>query len=196
MAMKTIHRFKSAFATAAFTSLLVIISFIVFGLFIALFGSQSVNFWLMVPFISGYLHTGIDHFAFNMLVVFLCMLSETNRDMDYKKIYWVTLFISILYLPIALLGITAPAIGISGTCYFMMTRYFLRWRRKHWGTFLLLFLLICERLSTTTDQAIAYWVHYIGVILGVFTYYYQNIEAILFSRQNYQLLLLKIPKHS
>lgn len=193
--MKTIHRFKSAFTTTAFTSLVVILAFIVFGIFITIGGPQSVSFFLMMPFISGYLHAGIDHFAFNMLIIFLCMLSESNRDLDFKKIYWVTLFISLLYLPVALLGLTAPAIGISGTCYFMLTRYFLRWRRKHWGVFLLLFLLLCERLGSTPDQNIAYWVHYIGVMLAIFTHYHQHAETILFSKKNYQLLLLKMPKH-
>jgi len=189
--MKTINSIKSSLVTTAITSGIVLIAFIVFGILIAVFGPSSSSLWLMLPFISGYLHAGVDHFAFNMLVIFLCMLSESNRDLDFKKIYWVTLFISLVYLPVEMFGWTAPAIGISGTCYFMLTRYFLRWRRKHWGAFLLLFLLLCERLSPTDDQAIAYWVHYIGVILGIFTYYRKDAEALLFSSNNYRLLLLR-----
>jgi hypothetical protein len=71
-----------------------------------------------------------------------------------------------LYLPVALFGITDPAVGISGTVYFLMTRYFLSMDNKRLGGLLLSGIILLELMSNTPESRIAYGVHYLGVLMG------------------------------
>jgi hypothetical protein len=161
------QKLKASFITVIFTLVIVVASFIVFGILGAITGESQMNHLMLIPFISGYLHGGLEHILWNMIILFLCMLSAVNSNFDYKNIYWIAFFISLIYLPISILGITKPAIGISGVCYFLLTRSLLSWKRKDIGILLLISILVIE-LSSYTDinNQTAYGVHYIGVCLG------------------------------
>ena len=162
-----LQKIKSSLITVSFTLVIVLASFIVFGILGGITGESQMNHLMLIPFISGYLHGGIEHIFWNMIILFLCLISAVNSNFDYKNIYWIAFFISLIYLPISFLGITKPAIGISGVCYFLLTRSLLSWKRKDIGILLLISILVIE-LSSSTDinNQTAYGVHYIGVCLG------------------------------
>lgn len=134
---------------------------------VALLGDWSQKLFTFNPLISGFLHISIDHLAFNILGVFLLMLARANQDYTLKDLFWITFLISLIYLPIPLIGLTPPAIGISGTCMFLMTRYFLTWKRaKGIGVFLLILTLGLEASDIFTNDGIAHGVHLLGGVMG------------------------------
>ena len=68
---------------------------------------------LMNPLISGFLHQGVEHLSLNMIVMFIGMLHPINRGFSWRSIFIITTIISLIYLPIAILGITSFVIGVS-----------------------------------------------------------------------------------
>lgn len=119
---------------------------------------------VMNPLISGFLHQGAEHLFLNMIVLFVSMLHPINRKSNYKSIYIITTIISLIYLPISILGITSFAIGLSGTCYFFLTRATIN---CGWiGKAIILILLISETSSLFSEDSTAHGVHLIGIILG------------------------------
>lgn len=129
-------------------------------------GSQWV---VMNPFIKGYLHLGIEHFSTNFFILFLVLLSPVNQSYDFRKIYKITLIISLIYLPLEILGLSETALGLSGTCYFLLSRYFFSWKeRSRLGVFIISILALLElgaSVNTSIDKT-AHLVHVIGIILG------------------------------
>ena len=95
---------------------------------------------LMNPLISGFLHQGVEHLSLNMIVMFIGMLHPINRGFNWRSIFIITTIISLIYLPIAILGITSFAIGLSGTCYFFLTRATINWG---WIGKVIIFILFC-----------------------------------------------------
>jgi len=119
----------------------------------------------MNPLLSGFLHQSIDHISLNMFVLFIAMLNPINSKFDWKSIYIVTTVISLIYLPIEILGITPSAIGLSGTCYFFLTRSTINWG---WiGKCVIFFLAISEAGSLFSGDSTAHGVHLIGIVLGI-----------------------------
>lgn len=163
-------------------------SFVIFGLGLGILGEDSANFIMMNPFISGFLHGGVEHFLFNIIFIFLLLLPLVNSSFDFKKIFWLTFFISLVYLPVSVLGITSPAIGISGTCAFLASRYFLTWgKNKYLGIGILGFLIFCEIFSMSDpNNHTAHGVHFIGYLLGFIslkiTLYQKLIPSWIYNR--------------
>ncbi|MFM7710278.1 MAG: hypothetical protein ACKO5C_05125 [Ferruginibacter sp.] len=164
---KTTFRVSSvASRTLLFSMLLCLASFILFGLLLAVFGERFVNYLIMIPFLSGYLHTNLTHFGLNMLLLFGLLHAASNESYTYKDLFRITFLISLLYLPVAIFGITDPAVGISGTVYFLMARYFLSMNNKQTGILWLSGILLLELFSHTPESRVAYGVHYLGVLVG------------------------------
>jgi hypothetical protein len=105
-------------------------AFIIFAIQLGIFGESSSSILLMDPIISGFVHAGISHFLFNIVLLFLLLIPVVNSGYDIKKIFWITFFLSVAYLPISILGLTEPAVGLSGTVYFLMVRWFFTWEKK------------------------------------------------------------------
>ena len=129
-------------------------------------GSKMI---LMNPFLKGYLHVGFEHAVTNLIMLFAVLLAPVNREYDFKKIYWITLIISLLYLPTELSGISQTALGISGTCYFLLSRYFFSWKeRSLLGVFIIGTIALLELGAGINPDSSnsAHWVHLLGIALG------------------------------
>ena len=147
---------------------------------VLIFGINSSNFIMMNPFLSGYLHLSIEHFLLNMGILLLALLPEVNRYYSPLKIFYITTIISLLYLPIEALGFTEVAIGISGTCYFLISRYLLSLDNKARLGMLGIVLLACIEtwgLSGSPDGA-AHGVHLIGIFLGLVSLRYNRLKIL------------------
>lgn len=172
-----IASFKNSFKITLQVLGLSVVSFILLGISIAIFGESGEVLLIPNPLTSGFIHSGFNHIGYNLLLVFIFTLPAMNAKYDIKKLFWITFIISCAYLPISLLGITTHAIGISGTCYFLITRAFFG-NKIHiiLKSVLLAFLgftLLGEYISMTGDTPddTAHGVHFIGVILGLISLY-------------------------
>jgi hypothetical protein len=136
------------------------------ALMVLLDGSKMI---LMNPFVKGYLHVGFEHALTNFIMLFVVLLAPVNREYDFRKIYWITLIIFLLYLPTELLGISQTALGLSGTCYFLLSRYFFSWReRSLLGVFIIGTIALLELgagINPGSSNS-AHWVHLLGIALG------------------------------
>ena len=161
--------------------LLCVISFIILGIKIAIFGEGSSSILMMEPFTSGFLHVSFSHFGYNMIMLFLVLLSPFNSTYDITKIFWITFLLSVLYLPVSILGITPPAVGISGTCYFLLARYLFSWEKnKKLGQGIMIFLVFCEIVTLgDLEDKIAHGVHILGAILGYLSLKTKNMQMLL-----------------
>jgi hypothetical protein len=176
------NNLKFSAKTTGLVILLCLSSFVVLGIQIAIFGENSSHVLMLDPIISGFLHAGFVHFSLNMILLFLALLSTINQTYNIVKIFWVTFFLSVLYLPVSILGITEPAIGISGTCYFLMSRYFFSWQKKPLvGKGIILFLALIElvNVGNTAEDKTAHVIHLLGVILGYLSLKTANLEKYL-----------------
>jgi hypothetical protein len=143
------------------------------------------------PFISGFLHVSLDHFFYNLLGFFIFMVFGINSHYTLKNIFWITFFISLAYLPVSLLGISAPAVGLSGTCMFLIARHFLTWERfKILGILIISFVVLVEVGSIFEDDGVAHWVHTIGAVFGFISLKSKKISD-LFSQGPLRSTLLR-----
>jgi len=172
------NNLKFSAKTTGLVALFCIAAFIVLGIQMAIFGNDKANILMFNPFISGFLHAGIGHFGWNIAMVFLTLLSSVNSSYNIVKIFWVTFLLSLLYLPISILGVTLPAVGISGTCYFLLARYFFSWEKhKKIGYGIILFLVFCEVITITDiSDKVAHGVHIMGAVLGYISLKTKYIE--------------------
>ena len=161
-----------AFRKTFIMAMLCIVSFLIYTLLLAIFEhTVFASSLMLIPFISGFIHSGLEHFLINLGLFGAAMLCTINRDYTMRYLYWLTVLISFLYLPIAVLGFSLPAIGISGLCYFLIVRVLLTWKVKYnIGTLLFWMLTISEiyGLMILKDD-IAHGVHLIGIGLGVYS---------------------------
>ena len=147
---------------------------------VVIFGINSSDLIMMNPFLSGYLHLSMEHFLLNMVILLLALIPEVNRYYSPLKIFYITTIISLLYLPIEALGFTEVAIGISGTCYFLISRYLLSLENKAWLGVPGIVLLACIEtwgLSGSPDGA-AHGVHLIGMFLGFVSLRYNHVKIL------------------
>jgi membrane associated rhomboid family serine protease len=143
-------------------------AFFVFAIFLAIFGENAQRIVFLNPLINGFMHSGFEHILYNLLLIFLFLLADINRPYDINKIFWVTFLLSCTYLPIALLNITEPAIGVSGTCYFLMSRFFFTREKYKAFNYIIFGILIVAEISTiANNDGIAHGVHLIGAVIGL-----------------------------
>jgi hypothetical protein len=168
----TILPFINALKKTMAMAFICIGSFLVYTLLLAIFNHTCIEPLLMLnPFISGFLHNGVSHFLINLLLFAGSMACTINSAYSIRYLYWLTVFISLLYLPISILGLTLPAIGISGLCYYLMVRALLTWNtRFNIGRIIFWILAISEvyGLMVLKDD-VAHGVHLIGIGLGVYS---------------------------
>ena len=135
---------------------------------IMIIGEDNSNLLMMNPLLSGYLHLSVPHFISNMLLIFLALCSDINQKYTLLKIFYVTLIIEMIYLPLEVLELSQIARGISGTCYFLISRFFFSWREKAWlGASIAVVLALIEfnGFFSAPDDA-AHGVHLLGIFLG------------------------------
>lgn len=124
---------------------------------------------IKLPITSGYLHSGGYHYLSNIVFIFLFLIPEINSGYRKStKIFLVTSLIYLLYFPLPLLGIIQFAIGMSGTCFFLISRFFFSLNRI--GKFIVAYLIISEVYSSLFEiDSISHTVHIIGISLGIFS---------------------------
>ena len=137
------------------------------------FGDLSDNIMNYNPFINGFIHAGWSHLIQNLSLIFIFIFPSINQHFTFYKVYFITLIISLIYFPISLL-LALPAVGISGTIYFMMTRVCLN--KKNF--FLYIFFAIMfgyeiANFKVLSDQT-AHIVHIIGSVLGFISLHLKN----------------------
>lgn len=152
------------------------ISFLALAVFLAIFGEAGEMFIIINPVTSGFIHAGFEHLFYNLLLIFIFTLPELNSKYDINKLFWITFILSCAYLPISLLEYTRYSVGISGTCFFLMSRFFF----SKDGPILLRILKISVFSLTIlgeilgmnkAEDGIAHGVHLLGVLLGIITIY-------------------------
>ena len=130
-----------------------------------IFGKASDSLMNYNPFVNGFIHGDMSHLGMNLLLMFVFLIPEINQKYDFPKIFFITLIISLIYFPISL-GVGAPAVGISGTLYFMISRVCLN--RKNILLYIFFGIMLVPeviRFANVSDGT-AHMVHVIGAILG------------------------------
>jgi membrane associated rhomboid family serine protease len=142
--------------------------------------SGDYSYYIAInPFTSGLLHANFNHLLSNIFIIFITLNMRCNRFYTVEKIFWVTSLIAILYLPIIIIEPEFSAIGISGTCYFLLMRGLGSTRKvKILAYFLIAVILTSEFLKLGNNDRIAHAVHIIGSILGLISLYPYGLKFI------------------
>jgi hypothetical protein len=119
------------------------------------------------PFLSALVHADLSHFAYNMLMLFLCLIPAINQDYKIKQLVYVATILSFLYFPLILFQFSLPIIGISMFAYFLLARIVFS-REKYFWFFLSVFVitLIGEATLIQSDDNTAHLAHIFGATLG------------------------------
>jgi hypothetical protein len=140
-----------------------------------IFGEASDSIMNYNPIINGFIHGDPSHLATNIGLIFVFLIPEINQRFNFPKIFFITLIISVIYLPISVL-IGMPAVGISGTLYFMLSRACLNKRN------ILLYIFFAIMISPeiinilNTSDGSAHVVHIIGSVLGFISLHLKNTK--------------------
>ena len=86
-----------------------------------IFGDASDSLMNYNPLVNGFIHGDPSHLMMNLALMFVFLIPDINQKYDFQKIFFITLIISVIYFPLALV-IGMPAVGVSGTLYFMLSR--------------------------------------------------------------------------
>lgn len=97
--------------------------------------------------------------------MFAFLIPDINQKYDFTKLFFITLIIALIYFPIAL-ALSIPAIGISGTLYFMLSRVCLS--KKNIFLYIFFAIMIAPEIKSFADvsDGTAHMVHLIGAALG------------------------------
>jgi membrane associated rhomboid family serine protease len=117
------------------------------------------------PLFNGFIHGDLSHLWINLLMMFVFLIPEINQRYSFKQIFFITIIISALYFPISLV-VGIPAVGVSGTLYFMISRFCLN--KRSIPMYILFGILIFPELKNfaNTIDGEAHFVHLIGAALG------------------------------
>ena len=131
-----------------------------------IFGDASDSLMNYNPLFNGFIHAGFSHLGMNLMMMFVFLIPEINQRYDFKQIFFITLIISALYFPISLAA-GLPAVGVSGTLYFMISRVCLN--NRSIPLYILFGILILAELNSFGNilDGTAHLVHLIGASLGI-----------------------------
>ena len=143
-----------------------VITFILCVIAKLIFGNSSDDLMNYNPIINGFIHGDPTHLFMNLGLIFIFLIPQINQHYKFTQIFFITLIISLLYFPISL-AVGIPAVGISGTMYFMMTRVCLNKKNKLlFIFFIIMFGYEIVKINVISD-GVAHGVHIIGVIFGL-----------------------------
>jgi membrane associated rhomboid family serine protease len=130
-----------------------------------IFEEGSDNLMNYNPIINGFIHAGPSHLFMNLGLIFVFLIPQINQQYNFTQLFLITLLISLAYFPISLAA-GIPAVGISGTIYFMMARACLHKKnRLLFVFFALMFGYEIAHLNAASD-GVAHGVHLIGMLFG------------------------------
>ena len=122
---RTILEFLSKLKNPILLTLLIFLSwisaFIISVIAKLIFGDLSDNIMNYNPFLNGFIHADWSHLICNLSLIFIFLVPTINQQYTFTKVYFITLFISLTYFPFSILT-SLPAVGISGTLHFMLSR--------------------------------------------------------------------------
>jgi hypothetical protein len=166
--------FKNLRASIKITAgvlVLSIIAFIISAILILVLGESSSGLIMYNPLVNGFMHSSFGHLGSNILNVFLLCLADINMIYSLRRFYWIAVILSAVYLPLAILGIASPVVGISGVVYFLASRFFITnsataaWIR--WVGYILYGLVILGEISMLgNDDNVAHLFHLFGAAVG------------------------------
>ena len=142
-----------------------------------IFGEASDSIMNYNPIINGFIHGDPSHLAMNLGLIFVFLIPEINQRFNFPKIFLITLIISVIYFPVALLTGMA-AVGLSGTLYFMISRACLNKRN------ILLYIFFAIMISPeiinifNTSDDTAHMVHIIGATLGFISLFIRRYKGL------------------
>lgn len=167
-----IDRIKFSSITTLQVALMCIASILLYIIIDLFMGGTYSYYFSINPLISGLLHSNLAHLLSNLLIIFLCLNVKINRFYTFEKIFWITSLISILHLPVIIIDNEFTAIGISGTCYFLLARSICSIRRFKWiGYVLVSIISFAEFIGIFQDDTISHSMHIIGLIFGIISLY-------------------------
>lgn len=178
------NQIKFSIITTLQVTLMCFSSYILYIIIDIILGDEFAYYFAINPFMSGLLHANSDHLIWNMLGIFISLNMYGNRFYTFEKIFWITTLLSTIYLPVALIFPDLTTIGISGTCYFLLTRgMFFRGhapikRTRIPAYFLISLIIISELIKIGENDHISHTVHLLGCALGIISLYPNKLKII------------------
>ena len=165
MLKSTFSKLKNPAKLTLFIFLAFLASFIVSVIAKLIFAEASDSIMNYNPVLNGFIHGDPSHLINNLILMFIFLTFTVNQNFDPMKIFIITFSISLLYLPLALV-FSSPAVGISGTLYFMITRACLNKRNIPLYIFYGIIMSYEITHAFNFEDGTAHAVHIIGAILG------------------------------
>jgi hypothetical protein len=175
---KMVDQIKKSLITSLILGGIFIALIVIYFLFVLVlmaigFPAESTGYVVgMMPFINGAFHADFGHLFGNLLFLFVFLIPEVNQGYNLKKLFWTSFFLSTLYIPIFILGISLPAVGSSGVFYFLIGRFMFSRQATlskvfAYGAF---FLLIGgDVFMITSGDGVAHIFHAMCAVIGVLT---------------------------
>ena len=156
---------KNAALNVLFIFLAWISTFVLCVIAKVIFGDASDSLMNYNPLINGFIHADFSHLFMNIALIFIFLIPDINQKYDFTRIFFITLLISLIYLPVSL-AVGIPAVGVSGTLYFMLSRVCLN--KKNILLYILFGIMIAPELASfaNVSDGTAHMVHVIGALLG------------------------------
>ena len=128
-------------------------------------GDASDNIMNYNPFVNGFIHGDLTHLGMNLLLMFAFLIPDINQKYSFRNLFFITLIISLIYFPVSL-AVGIPAVGISGTLYFMLSRACLN--KKNIFLYIFFAIMIVPEVIgfSNFSDGTAHMVHVIGAALG------------------------------
>jgi membrane associated rhomboid family serine protease len=174
---RTILEFLSKLKNPILLTLLIFLSwisaFIISVIAKLIFGDLSDNIMNYNPFLNGFIHADWSHLICNLSLIFIFLVPTINQQYTFTKVYFITLFISLTYFPISILT-SLPAVGISGTLHFMLSRVCLN--KFNIPLYIFFAIIIFPEIINifNTSDGTAHTVHIIGSVLGFISLHLKN----------------------
>lgn len=153
--------------------LLSVITFILSVILILIFGVEAGSLISYNPFTNGFMHSSLPHISENMLNLLILFLADINTIYTLRKFYWSAVILSSIYLPLVLLGLAQPVIGISGMVYFLASRFIITNNNsiglRLAGYIFYGFTILGEISQLGSDDGVAHLFHLLGAALGAVT---------------------------
>lgn len=134
--------------------------------FILIWGDDALNWLMNFPLTKGFLHADFEHFYYNIIIIFFLLLFPINRNYDFKKLFLVTSILSTIGLFFDVLW-DEPAVGISGTLFFLLAR--VCWSPRKWWGYVLFLLIIYPEFYHVMDfsDELSQHNHIVGGLMGI-----------------------------
>ena len=163
--LEFLKKLKNPISIVFFIFLAWVLTFVLCVFAKLVFGNSSDDLMNYNPLFNGFIHGDPSHLFMNLGLIFIFLVPPINQHYNFTEIFYITLIISLVHFPISL-AVGIPAVGISGTMYFMMTRVCLNKKNVLlYVFFAIMFGYEIVNFNVISD-GVAHGVHIIGAIFG------------------------------